>query len=284
MIEFRNITYKYSSGDAAEYAALRSLSLKIEKGEFIGIAGHTGSGKSTAAQIAAGLINPTSGEILIDGKQFESAAETARELRKRVGIVFQYPEHQLFEETVYRDIAFAPKNRGLGAEEADECVRRSAALAGVSEELFEKSPFELSGGQKRRVAIAGVLAASPSVLILDEPAAGLDPAGRRKLLSLLRKIHAEESTSIILISHSMEDLAENAGRIVILGGGEKLADDIPENIFTNGELLKKSGLDMPEITKTVQLLQRGGMELDSRIFTVSDAAKAIAKAAGVIKC
>lgn len=155
---------------------------------------------------------------------------------------------------------------------------------GVSEELFEKSPFELSGGQKRRVAIAGVLAASPSVLILDEPAAGLDPAGRRKLLSLLRKIHAEESTSIILISHSMEDLAENAGRIVILGGGEKLADDIPENIFTNGELLKKSGLDMPEITKTVQLLRRGGMELDSRIFTVSDAAKAIAKAAGVIKC
>ena len=284
MIEFRNITYKYSSGDAAEYAALRSLSLKIEKGEFIGIAGHTGSGKSTAAQIAAGLINPTSGEILIDGKQFESAAETARELRKRVGIVFQYPEHQLFEETVYRDIAFAPKNRGLGAEKADECVRRSAALAGVSEELFEKSPFELSGGQKRRVAIAGVLAASPSVLILDEPAAGLDPAGRRKLLSLLRKIHAEESTSIILISHSMEDLAENAGRIVILGGGEKLADDIPENIFTNGELLKKSGLDMPEITKTVQLLRRGGMELDSRIFTVSDAAKAIAKAAGVIKC
>lgn len=284
MIEFRNITYKYSSGDAAEYAALRSLSLKIEKGEFIGIAGHTGSGKSTAAQIAAGLINPTSGEILIDGKQFESAAETARELRKRVGIVFQYPEHQLFEETVYRDIAFAPKNHGLGAEEADECVRRSAALAGVSEELFEKSPFELSGGQKRRVAIAGVLAASPSVLILDEPAAGLDPAGRRKLLSLLRKIHAEESTSIILISHSMEDLAENAGRIVILGGGEKLADDIPENIFTNGELLKKSGLDMPEITKTVQLLRRGGMELDSRIFTVSDAAKAIAKAAGVIKC
>ena len=284
MIEFRNITYKYSSGDAAEYAALRSLSLKIEKGEFIGIAGHTGSGKSTAAQIAAGLINPTSGEILIDGKQFESAAETARELRKRVGIVFQYPEHQLFEETVYRDIAFAPKNRGLGAEKADECVRRSAALAGVSEELFEKSPFELSGGQKRRVAIAGVLAANPSVLILDEPAAGLDPAGRRKLLSLLRKIHAEESTSIILISHSMEDLAENAGRIVILGGGEKLADDIPENIFTNGELLKKSGLDMPEITKTVQLLRRGGMELDSRIFTVSDAAKAIAKAAGVIKC
>lgn len=284
MIEFRNITYKYSSGDAAEYAALRSLSLNIEKGEFIGIAGHTGSGKSTAAQIAAGLINPTSGEILIDGKQFESAAETARELRKRVGIVFQYPEHQLFEETVYRDIAFAPKNCGLSAEEADECVRRSAALAGVSEELFEKSPFELSGGQKRRVAIAGVLAASPSVLILDEPAAGLDPAGRRKLLSLLRKIHAEESTSIILISHSMEDLAENAGRIVILGGGEKLADDIPENIFTNGELLKKSGLDMPEITKTVQLLRRGGMELDSRIFTVSDAAKAIAKAAGVIKC
>ena len=284
MIEFRNITYKYSSGDAAEYAALRSLSLKIEKGEFIGIAGHTGSGKSTAAQIAAGLINPTSGEILIDGKQFESAAETARELRKRVGIVFQYPEHQLFEETVYRDIAFAPKNRGLGAEKADECVRRSAALAGVSEELFEKSPFELSGGQKRRVAIAGVLAANPSVLILDEPAAGLDPAGRRKLLSLLRKIHAEASTSIILISHSMEDLAENAGRIVILGGGEKLADDIPENIFTNGELLKKSGLDMPEITKTVQLLRRGGMELDSRIFTVSDAAKAIAKAAGVIKC
>lgn len=284
MIEFRNITYNYNSGDAAEYAALRSLSLKIEKGEFIGIAGHTGSGKSTAAQIAAGLINPTSGEILIDGKQFESAAETARELRKRVGIVFQYPEHQLFEETVYRDIAFAPKNRGLGAEKADECVRRSAALAGVSEELFEKSPFELSGGQKRRVAIAGVLAANPSVLILDEPAAGLDPAGRRKLLSLLRKIHAEASTSIILISHSMEDLAENAGRIVILGGGEKLADDIPENIFTNGELLKKSGLDMPEITKTVQLLRRGGMELDSRIFTVSDAAKAIAKAAGVIKC
>ena len=284
MIELKNVTYKYNSSDAAECAALHSLSLTVRKGEFIGIAGHTGSGKSTAAQIMAGLIVPTSGEILTDCASHENAAAAARELRKRVGIVFQYPEHQLFEETVYRDIAFAPKNRGLSESEIDGCVRRSAEMAGVGEELFEKSPFELSGGQKRRVAIAGVLASEPSVLILDEPAAGLDPSGRRKLLALLTAIHRKTDTAIILISHSMEDLAENAERIVVLGGGEKLADDVPENIFTNDALLKKSGLDMPEITKTVQLLCDRGLTLDRRIFTVSAAAKAIFDAAGVKKC
>ena len=279
MIELRNISYSYSANSAENTAALENINLTIKKGEFIGVAGHTGSGKTTVAQILAGLIKPTSGEILIDGKVISDYKQAAKQLASRVGIVFQYPEHQLFEETVYKDIAFGPKNKGLSEKEIDECVRRSASLAHLNEKLLKKSPFELSGGQKRRVAIAGILAIEPSVLILDEPAAGLDPMGRKKLIDRLKEIR-EKGTTVILISHSMEELAECADRIVVLCNGQKLCDATAGEVFSDYQALIKSGLEIPEITKIVKLLREGGMDIPSDIFTVEDAFKAISSALG----
>lgn len=283
MIELKNISYSYSANSSENTAALKNISLKINKGEFIGIAGHTGSGKTTVAQIIAGLINPTEGSIIIDGEEISNYKEAAAMLRKRVGIVFQYPEHQLFEETVYKDIAFGPKNKGLSEEETDRCVRKSARLAHLREELFEKSPFELSGGQKRRVAIAGVLATEPEVLILDEPAAGLDPIGREKLLGELRRIRKEENTTIILISHSMEDLAKNADRIILLSGGEKHNDAPLNEIFTDSQLLHSCGLDLPCLTKIIKMLNDGGMDIPENLFTIEDLSLAIYEKMGVGK-
>ena len=233
MIELKNIFYTYNSNEPVGDSAVNGISLTINNGEFIGMAGHTGSGKTTIAQIMAGLIMPSSGDVLIDGNLISDKKNAARELRKRVGIVFQYPEHQLFEETVYKDIAFAPKNKGLSEKEIDICVRKSAEMAGLSEELFDKSPFELSGGQKRRVAVAGVLAADHSVLILDEPAAGLDPKGKKDMLSRLRDINIKNKKTVIFISHSMEDLAEYADRIIVLKSGKKILDNITSEIFSN---------------------------------------------------
>lgn len=278
MIKLRNISYSYSANSSENTVALKDINLEINKGEFIGIAGHTGSGKTTVAQILAGLINPSDGEIIVDGEKFPDYKTAARALRRKVGIVFQYPEHQLFEETVYRDIAFGPKNKGLSEKEIDECVRKGARLANLKEELFEKSPFELSGGQKRRVAIAGVLATTPEVLILDEPAAGLDPSGRSRLLEELRRIREEEGTTIILISHSMEDLAENVDRIILLSDGEKIKDASTSEVFEDLQTLENSGLEIPEITKVIKLLNEGGMNLPENIFTISDATDVICKA------
>lgn len=283
MIELKNISYSYTANSSENTVALMDINLKINKGEFIGIAGHTGSGKTTVAQILAGLINPTSGVISVEGCEFSDYKEAARALRNKVGIVFQYPEHQLFEETVYRDIAFGPKNKGLSEAEIDECVRKSARLAHLKEELFDKSPFELSGGQKRRVAIAGVLATSPEVLILDEPAAGLDPSGRERLLGELHRIRKEEGTTIVLISHSMEDLAQNAERIILLNKGEKYKDAPACEVFRDSSLLRKCSLELPEITRIIKLLNENGMELPENIFTVEDAQAAICKALGVEK-
>lgn len=283
MIELKNISYSYTANSSENTVALMDINLKINKGEFIGIAGHTGSGKTTVAQILAGLINPTSGVISVEGCEFSDYKEAARTLRNKVGIVFQYPEHQLFEETVYRDIAFGPKNKGLSEAEIDECVRKSARLAHLKEELFDKSPFELSGGQKRRVAIAGVLATSPEVLILDEPAAGLDPSGRERLLGELHRIRKEEGTTIVLISHSMEDLAQNAERIILLNKGEKYKDAPACEVFRDSSLLRKCSLELPEITRIIKLLNENGMELPENIFTVEDAQAAICKALGVEK-
>ena len=281
MIELRNVSYYYSDSGSDRSAALNDVSIKINKGEFIGIAGHTGSGKTTVAQILAGLINPTSGNIFINGEEITDYKEAARMLRKMVGIVFQYPEHQLFEETVYKDIAFGPKNKGLSEEEIDECVRNSARLVHLREELFDKSPFELSGGQKRRVAIAGVIATNPSVLILDEPAAGLDPAGREKLLLELHRIRKENGTTIILISHSMEDLAQNAERIILLNKGEKYKDNNAKDVFTDAALLEKCGLQVPEITQLLKFLNDGGMCIAENLFCVDEVADAICKYMGV---
>ena len=283
MIELKNISYSYKANSAENTVAVKNVNLKIEEGEFIGVAGHTGSGKTTVAQIIAGLINPTEGTIIIDGVEYTDYKKAARELRKRVGIVFQYPEHQLFEETVYKDIAFGPKNKGLSDAEIDNLVRESAKLAHLKEELFDKSPFELSGGQKRRVAIAGVVATSPSVLILDEPAAGLDPFGRERLLGELRRIRKEQKTTVILISHSMEDLARNAERIVLLKNGEKLRDDSTDKIFSHSETLEECGLDLPEITRVIKILNENGIKIPENIFDVDDAFKAILKYMGVEK-
>ena len=283
MIELKNISYSYTANSSENTVALMNINLKINKGEFIGIAGHTGSGKTTVAQILAGLINPTSGIISVEGREFSDYKEAARALRNKVGIVFQYPEHQLFEETVYRDIAFGPKNKGLSESEIDECVRKSARLAHLKEELFDKSPFELSGGQKRRVAIAGVLATSPEVLILDEPAAGLDPSGRERLLGELHRIRKEEGTTIALISHSMEDLAQNAERIILLNKGEKYKDAPACEIFSDSSLLRKCSLELPEITRIIKLLNEGGMGLPENIFTIEEAQAAICKVLGVEK-
>ncbi len=282
MIEFKNVSYSYSDSIGDNAAAVKDINLKINKGEFIGVAGHTGSGKTTVAQILAGLIKPCGGSILVDGTLYSDYKTAARVLRSKVGIVFQYPEHQLFEETVYRDIAFGPKNKGLSEEETDKCVRRSAALAHLKEELFEKSPFELSGGQKRRVAIAGVLATEPEVLILDEPAAGLDPSGRERLWGELHKIRKEQNTTIILISHSMEDLAQNAERIIVLNSGEKYRDDTVSNIFSDADLLKRCGLELPEITKVIKLLNEGGMNIPENIFDITSLADVIYQGLGAI--
>lgn len=283
MIELKGISYSYTANSSDNTVALNNIDLIIEKGEFIGIAGHTGSGKTTIAQIISGLITPTSGIICVDGTEITDYKTAARELRKKVGIVFQYPEHQLFEETVYEDIAFGPKNSGLSNDEIDICVRKSAKLANLKEELFKKSPFELSGGQKRRVAIAGVLATEPEILILDEPAAGLDPEGRERLLAELHNIKKERNTTIILISHSMEDLAQNAERIILLNNGEKISDKNVNDTFSNVELLERCGLELPEITKIIKELNEKGMNLPQNIFKVEDAAVAIAKELGVEK-
>lgn len=283
MIELKDISYSYSANSNENAVALSNVNLKINKGEFIGIAGHTGSGKTTLAQILAGLISPTDGTISVSGTVIPDYKAAARALRGHVGIVFQYPEHQLFEETVYRDIAFGPKNKGLSESEVDICVRKSAALVHLKEELFEKSPFELSGGQKRRVAIAGVLATEPNVLILDEPAAGLDPAGREKLLGELRQIKKAGNTTIILISHSMEDLAQNVDRIILLNKGTIYKDCTPAEIFTDSALLEKCGLRVPEVTSVIKMLNEGGMKLPENIFTVEDACRAICSAMGVAK-
>ena len=282
MIELRNISYSYSANSSENTVALRNINLKINKGEFIGVAGHTGSGKTTVAQILAGLICPTEGEVFVDGESFKDYKSAARALRNKVGIVFQYPEHQLFEETVYKDIAFGPKNKGLSEKKVDECVRRSASLAHLKEDLFDKSPFELSGGQKRRVAIAGVLATNPEILILDEPAAGLDPSGRARLLEELRKIR-EQGTTVILISHSMEDLAENVDRIILLNDGEKIKDAPTSEVFSDVSTLESCSLEIPEITKIIKLLNEGGMKIPENIFTVEDALNAICEALGVEK-
>ena len=277
MIELKNISYSYSDGGSDNSAALKNVSLKINKGEFIGIAGHTGSGKTTIAQILAGLINPTEGTVVVDGEEITDYKEAARALRKIVGIVFQYPEHQLFEETVYKDIAFGPKNKGLSEKEIDECVRKSAQLVHLKEELFDKSPFELSGGQKRRVAIAGVIATKPSVLILDEPAAGLDPVGREKLLSELHRIRKEKGITIVLISHSMEDLAKNTERIILLNDGEKYKDASSKEVFTDSAILEKCGLQIPEITMILKILNHGGMNIPENLSTVEEVCDAIIK-------
>lgn len=275
ILETRDLTHTYGVGTPFQSDAIHNVNIEIYPGEFIGIIGHTGSGKSTLIQHLNGLLKPTSGEILLDGKSIWSDKKFARQTRFRVGLVFQYPEYQLFEETVYRDIAFGPNNMGLSKEEIDRRVRRAASFVGVSEESLNKSPFELSGGQKRRVAIAGVIAMEPDVLILDEPTAGLDPVGREGILANIRDYQKTQNATVIMVSHSMEEIASNVNRLIVMNHGTVAMTGSPKDVFARAEELIAMGLDVPQMTHVFLKLRELGISADPSIYTVEQAKAAV---------
>ncbi len=285
-VEIRNLSHTYSQGSPFEYQALKTISLTIEDGEFIGIIGHTGSGKSTLIQHLNGLLSPTSGTVVVDELDiFAQKKSDLINLRHRVGLVFQYPEHQLFEETVYKDIAFGPKNQGLDEKTTDQRIRKAVTMVGLDfESIKNKSPFELSGGQMRRVAIAGVLAMEPSVLILDEPTAGLDPRGRDSILSQIKKLHEDRQMTVILVSHSMEDIGKLVNKILVLSDGEVVFYDQPAVVFGQVEKLEQIGLAVPEITYLMRRLKYQYPDLRDDIFTVEAAKEEILKIIEGRKC
>ena len=265
-LELKHVTYTYSAGSAFQATALDDISLTIEDGEFVALVGHTGCGKSTLVQHLNGLLKPTSGQVLLDGQDINGEGVNRRELRQKVGLVFQYPEYQLFEETVAKDIAFGPKNQGLSADEVDRRVRRAMEHVHLNyDKLAERSPFELSGGQMRRVAIAGVLAMEPKVLVLDEPTAGLDPRGRDRILGMVRELH-REGTTVVMVSHSMEDVASLATRMVVLSHGRLATQGAPREVFRQRELMAEAGLDIPEAAKLCQALIARGVPLPEDLY------------------
>ncbi|MCI5617513.1 MAG: energy-coupling factor transporter ATPase [Ruminococcus sp.] len=271
IIRTDHLTMTYGVNTPFEKVAVNDLNIEIMEGEFLGIIGHTGSGKSTLVQMLNGLITPTSGKVLLRDNDINENKKKLREVRFQVGMVFQYPEYQLFEETVYRDIAFGPTNMGLTGDELDKRVRESARFTGLKDKLLDKSPFDLSGGEKRRAAIAGVIAMDPDVLILDEPTAGLDPQGRDKLLNQILAYHKERKNTVILVSHSMEDIARVADRILVMNKGNAEILAPKREVFAQGERLEKMGLRVPQITKITQLLQKKGIDLPDGILTVEEA-------------
>ena len=272
------VNYVYGEGTAYEIKALDDINLKIEDGEFIGIIGHTGSGKSTLIQHLNGLVKATSGAIYFHGQDIYDKEFDLRELRNRVGLVFQYPEHQLFETTIFDDVCFGPMNQGLTKEEAGLRAFEALKSVGISEELFYQSPFDLSGGQKRRVAIAGVLAMKPEVLILDEPTAGLDPGGRDEILDLITRMHRERGMTVILVSHSMEDVAKYVKRIIVMNQGKVMYDDVPKEIFKNYKELEAIGLAAPQVTYLMQELNERGLLVNTDVTTIAEAREAILNA------
>ncbi len=274
LLEIQNLSHVYSEGTPFEHAAIRDLSLSVERGEFIGLIGHTGSGKSTLIQHLNGLLKPTSGKILYNGEDIWKDAKFTRQIRYHVGLVFQYPEYQLFEETVFRDIAFGPKNMGLPEAEIRARVLRAAGFVGISEAELEKSPFDLSGGQKRRVAIAGVIAMEPEVLILDEPTAGLDPAGRESILQKIRDYQKAQNATVIMVSHSMEEIASNVTRLVVMNDGRIARTGTPCEVFTHAQELMEIGLDVPQVTRVFLRLRELGLDVDTSVFTVEQAKEA----------
>lgn len=280
ILEVKNLSHTYMPGTAFASDAVSEISFKISKGEFIGLMGHSGSGKSTLVQHLNGLLTPTGGEVLLYGENIFSDKKSIKRARNTVGLVFQYPEHQLFEETVYKDIAFGPSNSGLSSDEIKERVKRACELAGVKEELLFKSPFDLSGGQKRRVAIAGVIAMNPEILILDEPAAGLDPGSAKKILSSIRNLRDETGMTVILVSHSMEDIANNAERIIVMNKGRLAMDGTKEEVFSRMEELEKIGLGIPAVSKVILNLRKKGYNLPENIYTVSQAKTELLKLLG----
>lgn len=276
-IKAEHLNYIYGQGTAFEQKALNDINLKIRDGEFIGLIGHTGSGKSTLIQHLNGLIKATSGAAYYNGKNIYDDGYDMRTLRSHVGLVFQYPEHQLFEIDVFTDVCFGPKNQGLSREETEARAREALAMVGLDESFYKQSPFELSGGQKRRVAIAGVLAMNPDVLILDEPTAGLDPKGRDEILDQIERLHKEKKMTIILVSHSMEDIAKYVDRILVMNHGEKVFDDTPREVFKHYKELEAIGLAAPQITYVVHTLREHGVPIDNNITTVEEARDEILK-------
>ena len=264
------MTHTYSAGTPFERNAVEHMNLTVMPGEFVGIIGHTGSGKSTLIQHLNGLLKPTAGHVYLDGKDIWAEPKKIRQVRFQVGLVFQYPEYQLFEETVYKDIAYGPTNMGLDKEEIDRRVREAAHFVGLDDSLLEQSPFELSGGQKRRVAIAGVLAMEPKVLVLDEPTAGLDPRGRESILAQLRAYHKSRGTTVLLVSHSTEEVASNADRIVVLRGSHNYMDGTPREIFARAQELTEAGLDVPRVTKVALALRQRGLPVSTAVYTVEE--------------
>lgn len=278
LIEIKNLTHIYSEGLPFEKRAIDDINLKIEENEFIGLIGHTGSGKSTFIQHLNGLLKPSSGEIIVDGMKVDKSSSNLTELRKKIGLVFQYPEYQLFEETIERDIAFGPGNLDLSEEEVLRRVKSSMDSVGLDYETYkDKSPFELSGGLKRRVAIAGVLAMEPKVLILDEPTAGLDPRGRDEILSEIKSIHEKRKITVILVSHSMEDVAKIAERIIVMDKGKVFLDSNPREIFRNEDKLLSVGLGIPQITSLMRTLKKKGLDINEDSITVEEAKESLIK-------
>ena len=274
ILQVQNLNYIYSAGTPFEHQALHDVSFSVNRGEFIGIIGHTGSGKSTLMQQLNGLLKPTSGKILLDGKDIWSDKKLTRQARFRVGLVFQYPEYQLFEETVYKDIAFGPKNMGLKADEIDRRVREAAAIVGLTEAQLEVSPFDLSGGQKRRVAIAGVIAMEPEVLILDEPTAGLDPVGREEILKNIEDYRRKHNATIMMVSHSMDDVARLTDRLLVMNGSHLAMDGTPAEVFTRAEELVEMGLNIPQVTRVFLELKRLGLDVEP-VYTIEQAVKVL---------
>ena len=280
ILQVKNLNYIYSIGTPFEHQALKDVSFCVHRGEFIGIIGHTGSGKSTLMQQLNGLLKPTSGSVILDGQDIWSDKKLTRQARFRVGLVFQYPEYQLFEETVYKDIAFGPGNMGLGKEEIDRRVREAAGFVGLTDEQLLSSPFDLSGGQKRRVAIAGVIAMEPEVLILDEPTAGLDPAGRAEILGNIESYRKAKNATIMMVSHSMEDVARLTDRLMVMNGSQLAMDGTPGEVFTQAERLVEMGLNIPQVTQVFLRLREMGVPVDSGVYTIDQAVSELRRLKG----
>ena len=268
ILQIKNLTHTYGVGTPFQRSAVEDMTFDVYEGEFLGIIGHTGSGKSTLIQHLNGLLKPTGGQVLLSGKDIWAEPKKIRDVRFRVGLVFQYPEYQLFEETVYKDIAFGPINMGKTGGELDRCIREAARLVGIRDDQLDKSPFELSGGQKRRVALAGVLAMEPEVLILDEPTAGLDPAGRENLMANIRDFHRNRHTTVILVSHSMDEIAQNVDRILVLKSAHVLMSGTPAEVFARADELMTAGLDVPQVTRIAMALKARGLDIDPAVYTV----------------
>jgi len=284
ILTVEHLTHTYSVGTPFERVAVDDVSLRVGQGEFVALIGHTGSGKSTLIQHFNGLLAPTSGRVLVDGQELFKSKEVTLKARFKVGLVFQYPEYQLFEETVYKDIAFGPRNMGLDEQEVDRRVRMAAAQMGLREELLEVSPFDLSGGQKRRVALAGVFAMEPELLVLDEPMAGLDPVGREEIIRCIRSFKETSGASILFVTHSMEDAARIADRLIVLYQGRILMEGTPAEVFSRGAALIDAGLDVPMVTRVFMELKRRGLPVSDSVYTVEQGAREIARLKGGASC